>query len=183
MLFRSYDVRQQEIKPFICIKLDEARYISALEFIQKKYRPDDPDYIKNARVYVSMDAQEWTQVGTIENCPQDTQLRRIEFSESVKGQYVKLEMDTYGIFASAAMINLFEDKTKDTTSIPTAEIEYSTKKITNKDVVVTLVNPSTDITIENNNGSDTYTFTENGEFTFEFKIKGTELRLRMGTKK
>lgn len=165
-----YDVRQQEIKPFICIKLDEARYISALEFIQKKYRPDDPDYIKNARVYVSMDAQEWTQVGTIENCPQDTQLRRIEFSESVKGQYVKLEMDTYGIFASAAMINLYEDRTKIEAVKPTAEIEYSTEELTNKDVVAKLVNASTDIEVTNNDGNE-YTFTENGSFTFEFVDK------------
>ena len=165
-----YDVRQQEIKPFICIKLDEARYISTLEFIQKKYRLDDPDYIKNARVYVSMDAQEWTQVGTIENCPQDTQLRRIEFSESVKGQYVKLEMDTYGIFASAAMINLYEDRTKIEAVKPTAEIEYSTEELTNKDVVAKLVNASTDIEVTNNDGNE-YTFTENGSFTFEFVDK------------
>jgi len=163
-----YSVLQQQVKPFISIKLDEPKYISALEFVQKKYKENDPDYIKNGIVYVSMDGEEWIEAGRIENCPQDTELRRIVFDESIQGQYVKLEMDTYGIFASAAMINLFEDKTKDTTSIPTAEIEYSTKKITNKDVVVTLVNPSTDITIENNNGSDTYTFTENGEFTFEF---------------
>ena len=163
-----YSVLQQQVKPFISIKLDTPKYISALEFIQKKYRPDDPDYIKNGIVYVSMDGEEWIEAGRIENCPQDTELRRIVFDESIQAQYVKLEMDTYGIFASAAMINLFEDKTKDTTSIPTAEIEYSTKKLTNKDVVVTLINPSTDITIENNNGSDTYTFIKNGNFTFEF---------------
>lgn len=36
-------------------------------------------------------------------------------------------------------------------------------------VVARLVNPSRKITITNNNGSDTYVFSENGEFTFEFE--------------
>ena len=59
--------------------------------------------------------------------------------------------------------------------MPTAEIEYSTTEMTNQDVVATVVNPSTEITITNNDGKDTYTFTENGEFTFEFvDNKGTK---------
>ena len=40
--------------------------------------------------------------------------------------------------------------------------------MTNGKVVARLVNPSRAITITNNGGSDTYTFSENGEFTFEF---------------
>ena len=67
------------------------------------------------------------------------------------------------------MINLYEDITKAET--PTAEIKYDIEKLTNSDVTVTLVNPSTEITITNNNGKDTYVFTENGEFTFEFEDK------------
>ncbi|MDE5630817.1 MAG: Ig-like domain repeat protein, partial [Bacilli bacterium] len=44
---------------------------------------------------------------------------------------------------------------------------------TNKAVVARLINPSTDIRITNNGGKDTYTFTKNGEFTFEFVDKKT----------
>ena len=54
---------------------------------------------------------------------------------------------------------------------PTAQITYSTQAPTNKVVVATLVNPSEEIIITNNGGKNTYTFTENGEFTFEFVDK------------
>ncbi len=54
---------------------------------------------------------------------------------------------------------------------PTAELSYSTKILTNENVTVELINPSTDIIITNNKGKNTYTFQENGSFTFEFKDK------------
>ena len=165
-----YSVLTQEIKPFLTIKLDEPRYISALEFVQTKYREVDPDFIKNATVYVSMDGEDWTVAGRIENCPQNNELRKVEFTEDIFGQYVKFEMETYDIFASVAMINIYEDITKRETepTIPTAEIEYNITEPTNQDVIATLVNPSTHITVTNNNGNTSYTFTKNGEFTFEF---------------
>ncbi len=50
--------------------------------------------------------------------------------------------------------------------LPTARIEYSTTEETKDPVTVRLVDPSKDITIINNNGSDTYTFNRNGTFTF-----------------
>lgn len=107
-----YSVLEQEGNPFITIKLDETKYISALEFVQKKYKANDPDAIKNGIVYVSMNGEEWTEAGRLENCEQNEEFKRIEFSESVQAQYVKLEMETYDIFASLAMINLYEDITK-----------------------------------------------------------------------
>ena len=51
---------------------------------------------------------------------------------------------------------------------PTAEIRYSTKEQADK-VVATLVNESEEIIITNNGTSREHTFTENGEFTFEFE--------------
>lgn len=107
-----YSVIQQGIKPYIIIKLDEARYLSALEFVQIKYKVNDPDFIKNGIAYVSEDGENWVEAGRIENCPKDTEWRKIVFDESVYGQYVKLEMETYDIFASLAMVNLYEDLTK-----------------------------------------------------------------------
>jgi len=53
--------------------------------------------------------------------------------------------------------------------IPTAEVEYDTTDATNKSVTARLVNPSEEINITNNNGSDTYVFTKNGSFIFEFE--------------
>lgn len=57
------------------------------------------------------------------------------------------------------------------TEIPTAEIEYNkdlTTK-TNQEIIATLKNASEKIIIINNEGKENYTFTENGEFIFEFK--------------
>ena len=50
---------------------------------------------------------------------------------------------------------------------PTGTVSYSTTDPTNLDVVVT-VEPSEPVTVTNNGGFVTYTFTENGSFTFEF---------------
>ena len=53
---------------------------------------------------------------------------------------------------------------------PIAMIEYSINSETTEPVKVKLL-PNEEVTILNNNGEDTYTFLENGEFTFEFKDK------------
>ncbi len=167
-----YSVLQQEGNPYLTIKLDSPRNISALEFIQKKYRSNDPDDIKNAIVYVSMDGENWVEAGRIENCPQDNELRQIIFEESVSGQYVKLEMETYGIFASVAMINLYEDISQITSHV---SIKYDVTEKTNKSVTAELVSDK-DITVINNNGEKTFTFTENGTFTFEYTDQTGEIK-------
>ncbi len=166
-----YNVIDQGIKPYIVIELDEPRYISAVEFIQTKYKPDDPDYVKNMTVYVSMDGENWTNAIKSEDYPQNTELRKIDLKSSMQAKYVKLELETYNMFGSIAMVNLFEDITKVDRTKPTAGIYYSTKEETSDYVIVRLINPSTEITITNNDGKDTYVFKENGKFTFEFKDK------------
>ncbi len=162
------DVRDNDVDPFITIKLDKPRYISALEFQQvvDPKRPNDPDFIKSAKIYVSEDGVNWTEAGVIEDCPQDKNLRVIDFSEGIYGEYVKIEMKTYSMFASLAMINLFEDVSNDTR--PAAGIGYSTTSPTNQDVVARLVNLSSPNIVITSPGGDTHTFTENGEFTFTY---------------
>ncbi len=168
-----YNVITEGKNPFITIKLNEPRYISAVEFIQRKYKVNDPDAIKNVIVYVSTDGNEWQEAGRIENCTTDNynELKDITFKESIYAQYVKLHIETHNMFASIAMINLFEDTTKIDKTKPTAGIYYSTKEPTSDYVIARLENPSTEITITNNDGNDTYVFTNNGEFTFEFEDK------------
>ncbi len=166
-----YNVIEQGKKPYITVELNTPRYVSALEFIQRKYKPDDPDYIKNATVYVSMNGTDWTEAGKISDCPMNTELRNITFDESVEAKYVKVELETYNMFASIAMLNLFEDTTKIDKTIPTAGIYYSTQEKTSSYVIARLVNPSTEITITNNYGNDTYVFEENDSFTFTFEDK------------
>ncbi|MCF7834899.1 LamG domain-containing protein [Candidatus Gracilibacteria bacterium] len=58
----------------------------------------------------------------------------------------------------------------DISTLPTAQIEYSITGLTNQDVIATLTGFSkTGVTITNNGGSNTYTFTGNGSFTFTFQ--------------
>jgi len=177
----AQNVLQQPTKPFYTIKLDNARYISALEFVQRKYRDADPAWIKNAIVYVSEDGENWKLAGRLDKCPQNNDVKRVNFDASVYGQYVKLEMETYDMFASAAMINLFEDITKvPPTPAPSANVGYSTTEPTNGEVIARLINGSTDLRILNNGGKESYTFTKNGEFTFEFEDKNCTSNCEVG---
>ncbi len=57
-----------------------------------------------------------------------------------------------------------------------AIIDYSEVNLTNQDVVAT-VNSNFDVNVKNNSNQKSYTFNENGEFTFELNIKGAELQL------
>jgi uncharacterized lipoprotein YddW (UPF0748 family) len=50
---------------------------------------------------------------------------------------------------------------------PSATVNYSTTASTNKDVIATMT-PSEPVTITNNGGLSSYTFAENGSFTFNF---------------
>jgi len=54
-------------------------------------------------------------------------------------------------------------------SEPKATIEYSTTEETNKNVVATIKFDRDNIVITNNNGKNSYTFTNNGEFEFKYK--------------
>ena len=52
---------------------------------------------------------------------------------------------------------------------PSIEVVYSTKEKTSEPVKVTLKPNREDIVITNNEGSNTYTFTKNGTYTFEYQ--------------
>ena len=155
----------------IIIKLDGPVYLSALQYVPRQNGSNGR--AKNATLYVSLDGENWSVASSATNWENSASPKVIKLDESIKCQYIKFVInENWGdgrSFASAAMINLFEDITKK--AIPTAEIEYDITEKTNKNVTAKLVNPSTEITITNNNGSNVYTFKENGEFTFEFVDK------------
>ncbi|XEC94553.1 GDSL-type esterase/lipase family protein [Paenibacillus tarimensis] len=71
-------------------------------------------------------------------------------------------MDTRGAWSEWAYRRLAID-----TTAPTAKVEYSTTAMTNQDVIAT-IEPNEQVTITNNNGASSYTFSQNGSFTFEF---------------
>lgn len=83
---------------------------------------------------------------------------------------------TYKVIATAEdeSGNIGTDTTTDELTIDTTEpmatVDYSTTDITKEDVIATIT-PNESITVTNNGGSLSYTFTTNGEFTFEFVDK------------
>jgi len=159
---------------FITIKLDEPIYASAVEFVPSG---GGNGRINDGTVWGSYDGESWEklselkgitypeQVNTVEQAIRYT--KSFEIAEPKEVQYIKIVADrTNGNWFAARNFNIFQDLTKKPG--PTAGIEYSETNPTTKNVIARLVNPSTDITITNNNKSDTYTFSDNGEFTFEF---------------
>lgn len=160
---------------FITIKLDKPVYLSAVEFVPAG---GGNGKIYDGTIYGSMDGENWQELTSVKNITYTNQANTIadaktntksfEIEDAKQVQYVKIVADrTNGNWFTARAFNLFQDISKN--PHPTAGIAYSTTEPTNGQVVARLINPSTNITITNNGGSDTYTFTENGEFTFEFK--------------
>jgi len=161
---------------YIIIKLDEPRYLSKLQYIPKqtyKY-----GIMRDAIVSVSEDGENWVEAASITDSPNDCTTKDINFETSLYAQYIKLQASktyqpngNYNYFLNAAMINLFEDTTQETET--NVDLEYSTTELTNQDVKVTLTS-NKEITISNNEGSNEYVFTQNGEFTFEYQDKSGE---------
>jgi hypothetical protein len=84
------------------------------------------------------------------------------YTFTANGEFTFEFVDAAGNIGSALATVANIDK-----AVPTATIDYSTTDPTNQDVTATLT-PNETMTITNNGGLSTYTFTANGEFTFEF---------------
>ncbi len=107
--------------PYLTIKLDVPRYISALEFSQRQYDSAYSIFAKKAYVYVSEDGKNWKEAGKREDLLNAEDLNAIHFDEPVYGQYVKLEFtELYetntrdGVFTTVSLVNLYEDTTQKT---------------------------------------------------------------------
>ncbi|MCM1052947.1 MAG: NPCBM/NEW2 domain-containing protein [Ruminococcus sp.] len=170
---------------YIIIKFDKPIYLSAIEYV-----PADGGNgkIMNAKFEGSMDGENYdvdlgftSTWGTDSTWGGATGTRVINFSDAYKEsqiQYLKITGTRTstaggGSFIAARMFNFYQDVTKN--SNPTGGVGYSTTEPTRDNVVARLVNLSSDnITILNpTDGSDTYTFTDNGDFTFEFRDNDT----------
>ena len=164
---------------YIVIKLDKSVVLSAVEFVPAG---GGNGRIVDGTVYGSMDGETWEELSKLTNQTYSAQANTNEQAKAFtknfeiadenrkEVQYVKIVADrTNGNWFTARAFNLYQDLTKN--PHPTAGVAYSTTEPTNGVVVARLINPSTEITITNNDGKDTYVFTENGEFTFEFVDK------------
>ena len=148
------------------VSFNEVKYLS-----QITYDPADGvnGRIKSAKVYVSLDGQEWTLAGEKTNMANNTARKELVLDESLPAKFVKIEAtETYGNnegpnkYVSGTRFNYYEDTTK---VYKDPSVEYSVTSLTNKDVVATLQLPSGFKAV----GESTYTFDKNGEHTFTYK--------------
>jgi len=95
---------------------------------------------------------------------EEVKIQRKTHTFSENGEFTFLFEDLAGNKGTAIAKVDWIDKV-----VPTARVKYSTLNVTNQNVIVSLIEPSENITITNNNGNDTYTFIKNGEFTFLFE--------------
>ena len=131
-----YDGSDQEKS--ITIKLDEPVYLSAFEYVPRQIGVNGRT--RDGILYVSSNGEDWTEAASITEWANNTQWKKITLQESVKIQYVKFVTTKNwgnGNYASAAMINLYEDETKKeqekptttaTTEVTTTETEKTTAK-------------------------------------------------------
>ena len=86
----------------------------------------------------------------------------LDYTFDDNGDFIFQFTDAAGNTGTAMAVVNWIDKTA-----PTAIMNYSTLDPTNQDVVA-MLDPSEVVTVTNNGGSATYTFTDNGIFTFNF---------------
>ena len=155
---------------YITIKVDSPIYLSALDYVPAG---GGNGKILEGQILGSLDGKTYQEIGKV-TWKNDETVKTITFDNPMKLQYVKIvgtktSSAGGGSFMAARMFNLYEDATK--REIPKADIKYDITSETDQNVTATLVNPSTEITVTNNDGKTSYTFTENGTFKFEFVDK------------
>ena len=150
---------------YMVIKVDRPIYLSAIEYVPAG---GGNGKILDGTIYGSMGGENFDKLISVKGLANNEDIKYFDLETSQEVQYIKIVADTAsnGNWFTARMFNIFQDLTKN--PHPTAGIAYSTIEPTNEDVVARLVNPSTDIRITNNNGSNTYIFKDNTSFIFEF---------------
>ncbi len=100
-----------DTEKYIILKVDTPIYLTKLQYLPRQDANNGK--ITKADVLISMDGETWEVVA--ENIIWDTSknMKELVLEEGKQAQYIKLVgKETYGSYASAAMINLFEDSTK-----------------------------------------------------------------------
>lgn len=154
---------------YITIELDKYVKLSAVEYLPAG---GGNGKILSAQILGSVDGENWTEIVSETNWANNDTLKSVEISEPALVKYIKIVGKKTGAasaslsFMAGKMFNFYEDVTNPYK--PAAEISYDITTLTNNSVTAKVVNSNVPITITNNNALDTVTFTENGDFTFEF---------------
>lgn len=155
------------------VSFDKVRYLS-----QISYDPSGVNgRIKNVSVYVSLDGDSFKEIGRITGWSNNENRKILAFEESMPAKYVKIVADsTYGNaegpnkYVSGKSFNYYEDSTKIFVEVPV--VNYSITSVTNQDVVATLQLPEGYKVV----GDVSYTFSENGVYTFKYVNLDNEVR-------
>lgn len=174
--YRNSGTQAAYVPAYVIIQLDRPRYITALDYypdpaINKATSTPPYGHAKDVEILVSMDGTTWESAAKKTFASSTTTMDHVDFSEPKQALYVKFDCKTVhsGWFNQLGIgeIKLYEDMTVDET--PYAEVNYNIIKKTNQSVTAELINPTRKINVTNNGGKTSYTFTENGSFTFEFE--------------
>ncbi len=156
---------------WITIELSREIYLSAIDYMPAG---GGNGKIIDMKVYGSRDGVNFVEIGTASGLTANDVTKTIEIptlSEPVK--FVKIVGERTSAasqslsFIAARMFNFYEDST--IVPAPAVRVEYSTTLPTNQNVIATLVGVDEEVTVTNNDGSASYEFTDNGEFTFEYQ--------------
>lgn len=155
---------------YITFAFDHDVYLTGMD-----YKPTDGanGRILNGRIEGSVDGENWQEIGEV-TWADSAEWKSCDFEVGDEAtRFVRVTGEvTHGNFISAAMFNFYEDSTQ--SGHPSAAIGYSTTEVTAGDVVARFIKPTDDTVITNNGGSDTYVFTSNGTFIFEFETNGVK---------
>lgn len=135
-----YDGSDQEKS--ITIKLDEPVYLSAFEYVPRQIGVNGRT--RDGILYVSSNGEDWTEAASVTEWANNTQWKKITLQESVKIQYVKFVTTKNwgnGNYASAAMINLYEDETTKVTTTASKKTTECKTTYTNKPTQITIKAP------------------------------------------
>ncbi len=157
---------------YITIKLDREVSLSAMDYVPAG---GGNGKILTGKIFGSTDGENFFEIATVTWANNEV-VKTVEFEGHPLVQYIKIVGERTssaggGSFIAARHFNFYQDLTKN--PHPTAGVAYDITEPTNGSVTARLVNPSARIRITNNDGSDTYVFTENGNFTFEFVNEDT----------
>ena len=156
---------------FIVFEFDHDVYLTGLEYLPSGAN----GRILNGLIEVSKDGENWSEYGNV-TWGNNDEWKTADFEATDWARYVRITgvqtspLNSTKSFMTAKMFNFYEDSTR--SQHISAAIGYSTTEPTTGDVIARLIKPTDDTVITNNGGNDTYIFTENGEFTFEFEANG-----------
>lgn len=133
---------------------------------------------KNAPMFVSemRTTEDWTNQDVVVTITAEDDFSNVTYTNGNSYTFTKNGSHTFNFTDAAGNKNSYTaEVTNIDKNVPTANISYTVDgasyhdQFTNKNITATLIVDSlSPVNITNNGGSDTYTFTSNGEFIFEF---------------